>query len=319
MFFAHTAPRVGDAELLADGRSSILFATLAGVSLGLMTGGATPSARGSRLPRVNSIVVRALLLFLLGVVLSTLDSGIAIILDYYAIMFLLLLPLLFAPRWLVAAVVVLVAALVPGLASAVALGADSGSPLYLVQYYLLVGYYPALLWVAFLGAGLLAARCGLGLARTQLVLVGLGALLAVLGYGAAAVIPGIDAEAHSGSIAEVAGSGGTALAVIGLLCWLSAPERGGLGRAVRRLLHPLAAAGSMALSVYTTQIVVLAIAAAVLGGSTEYDGWALLITMSAASLLAAVLWRRYLGRGPLERLFALLTRPSDERGTRRAR
>ncbi|HEY8589621.1 MAG TPA: hypothetical protein VIL55_08725, partial [Naasia sp.] len=49
MFVAHLLP--GEGETLADGRSSVLFATLAGVSLGLMTGGANPAPRGERGPQ----------------------------------------------------------------------------------------------------------------------------------------------------------------------------------------------------------------------------------------------------------------------------
>ena len=46
MFAAHTLATTG--ETVVDGRSAILFATVAGASLGLITGGATPPARGWR-------------------------------------------------------------------------------------------------------------------------------------------------------------------------------------------------------------------------------------------------------------------------------
>src|SRR3954447_9264674 len=97
MFVAHVLPD-GETENLADGRSSVLFATLAGVSLGLITGGAEPPPRGARsIPR-RSVALRGLALIVLGLLLWTLDSGIAIILDYYGVFFLVLLPVLFAPR-----------------------------------------------------------------------------------------------------------------------------------------------------------------------------------------------------------------------------
>src|SRR5215213_6909725 len=97
MFVAHVLPD-GDTENLADGRSSVLFATLAGVSLGLLTGGAEPPPSGSRRRLVGGVALRGLTLILLGLVLWPLGSGIAIILDYYGVFFLVLLPLLFAPR-----------------------------------------------------------------------------------------------------------------------------------------------------------------------------------------------------------------------------
>ena len=67
----------------------------------------------------------------------------------------------------------------------------------------------------------------------------------------------------------------------------------------------------MALSVYITQILVLATAAHLrdTSGGVDYPGLPLLVGMTVLSLLAATLWRRYLGQGPLERLLAAITRP----------
>lgn len=315
MFVAHAIPRVDESELLADGRSSILFATLAGVSLGIMTGAERPLAPGRRTDRVFSIVARALILFLLGIVLSILGSEIAIILDYYAIMFLLLVPTLFLPRWALGGIAAIFVIGAPALAS----GVDEASPiaeplLYLAQYYLLTGYYPVLIWLPFLLAGLICARSGLTDPRTQLWMMGAGTLAATLGYGAAEVLPGVTAEAHSGTMAEVLGSGGLAIAVIGAL--LSLTASGGLARMVRAVLWPVGAAGSMALTVYTAQIVTLAVFAALRedsGGEVEYPGWPLLIGMTLASLAFSSLWRRFLGKGPLERLLGLLTRAPRSR------
>src|SRR3954451_3014818 len=102
MFVAHVLPD-GETENLADGRSSVLFATLAGMSLGLITGGAEPPPPRQRARFTGAVARRALFLILLGLVLWTLDSGIAIILDYYGVFFLVLLPVLFAPRGVLAA------------------------------------------------------------------------------------------------------------------------------------------------------------------------------------------------------------------------
>lgn len=316
MFVAHAVPRDGESELLVDGRSSILFATLAGVSLGIMTGADRPIARDRRIDRSLSIVMRALMLFLLGLVLVTLDSGIAIILDYYGIMFLLLVPLLFLPRWALATLALVIAFGAPRLAIA-AESADVGAVAAVFAEYLLTGFYPAVVWLPFLIAGLIAARSDLRNSRTQRAMVAGGSLLAVLGYGAALVLPGVTAEAHSGSTAEVFGSGGVAIAVIGMLLWLTAGDRQ-LGRAARAVLWPIAAAGSMALTLYTMQIVALAVVNVLRGdsgGVIAYPGWPLLIGLIVVSLFFASAWRSMFGAGPLERLMARLSQPRRSRAS----
>jgi len=314
MFVAHAIPRADESELLADGRSSMLFATLAGISLGIMTGRDRPLARGARSDRVVGILLRAVLLFLLGVALSSLGSGIAIILDYYAVMFVLLVPLLFAPRRVLAGVALASVVGMPVIASAVAASpAPPGTLRDLAAEYLLTGYYPALPWLFLLLGGLVAARSGLHRPRTQVGMMSAGAALSVLGYGAAALLPGVSAEAHSDSTAELLGSGGLALVVTGALLWLTSPDRGAAGRGIRTALSPLEATGSMALSVYTLQILALALVSdlAESGADIDYPGWPLLIGLIAGALVFATLWRRFLGRGPLERLLTALTRPGS--------
>jgi uncharacterized membrane protein YeiB len=306
MFIAHAMPRTDDGELVVDGRSSILFATLAGVSLGLLSGGTEPPEPGARSTIRRVVLVRSLFVFLLGVLLWTLGSEIAIILDYYAIMFLLTLPLLFAGR----AVLTVTAALLLVLAPMLARFVDSGesvpeSILDVAREYLLTGYYPALVWLPLLLFGLVAARSGLERRPTQAWLIAGGGAAAIVGYGSAAVLPGVTAEAHSASTAEILGSGGTAFAILGLL--LLATTAGRFGEGARALLWPLGAAGALALTVYTAQILVLAVAAGARdSGGLEYPGWPLLIWLAVASLVGASLWRYFLGRGPLERLLRAL-------------
>lgn len=306
MFVAHAMPRADDGELLVDGRSSILFATLAGVSLGLLSGGPQPPGPGSRSAVRRIVLVRALFVFLLGVLLWTLGSEIAIILDYYAVMFVLVLPLLFAGRAVLlgTAAILLIAA--PALARAVDPGnREPASVVDALREYLLTGYYPALVWLPLLLVGLVAARSGLESRRTQAWLVGGGCAAAVAGYGGAFVLTGVTAKAHSGSTAEILGSGGTALAILGLLLLATTGE--GFGTAARAVLWPLGAAGALALSVYTAQIFVLAMAAGARdSGGPDYPGWPLLIVLAVASLVGASLWRYFLGRGPLERLLTRL-------------
>lgn len=315
MFVAHAIPRPDDTELIADGRSSILFATLAGVSLGIITGGSHPAERGRRFDLVMSILVRAICLFLLGVCLGALTSEVAVILDYYAFMFVLLTPVLFLRRSVLAVVAGVLVIVAPALAAATE--EPTGETLLsMLQFYLLDGVYPALVWMPFLIAGLIAARSGLGRASTQYAMMIGGALSAFVGYGASQLLPGMTAEAHSGTPAEVLGSGGVAIAVIGVLLWLTSPERVGFGRVVRAIAWPLGATGSMALTVYTLQILTLSIFVVLRdesGGQVQYPGWPLLIGMTLASLLFASVWRATLGKGPLERLLAFVSRSPRSR------
>ena len=119
MFAAHMWPRELLDERVFDGRSAILFATLAGVSLGLATGGAR-RAPGPAWPRLGaSIALRAGLLVLLGVVLQAWNPYVLVILPYYGVMFLLLLPLLRAPRAVVALVGAALVVVAPWAASTV--------------------------------------------------------------------------------------------------------------------------------------------------------------------------------------------------------
>ena len=321
MFAAHVVPRADEAELLVDGRSSILFATLAGISLGIMTGHARPLPRGSRADRLVGIGARAVILFVLGATLAGLSSGVAIILDYYAIMFLLMIPVLFLKRWMLAGIGVLLVGLAPVLGAGQRdVDYEAGPVALVMDYYLLNGFYPVLIWLPFLLAGLISARSDLSRPLTQVLMMVLGLFFAVAGYGAALVIPGVSAEAHSGSTSEVLGSGGLALAVIGALLWVTAPERGRPGRLTRAVLTPVAAAGAMALTLYTLQILALAaLVAAQENGTDEgllgwdYPGWPLLIGLIVASVGFAVIWRRLLGKGPLERVLALVTQPLRRR------
>ncbi|MFN4002826.1 DUF418 domain-containing protein [Microcella sp.] len=319
MMAAHTWPRDAEqGELLVDGRPSVLFAVVAGVALGLVTGGArpAPTGRGSgRSAARGRLALRAALLVVMGVLLWMLPSGIAIILDAYGVMFLLLVPLLFAGRGLLAAVAVGLLIAAPlvrdrvveltglGPTGPLALGDDPGAVL---VDWLLTGYYPALLWLPLLLAGLLCARAGLGSRRVQLLMLGLGAAACLAGYGAAAVLPGVDAEAHSGSTAELLGAGGLAIAIIGAaLLALDGPTT---SRAAQLVAAPLTALGRVALTVYVAHVLVIA-ALAPLGPAGRFDaavGIPLLIGLSLGGIALGLALQAIGRRGPLEWLLSTL-------------
>jgi uncharacterized membrane protein YeiB len=312
----------GTWRALVDGRSSILFATLAGVSIALLSGGRTPST-GRELARARTrVLVRAAWVFAIGGVLELLDTFVAVILGVYAVLFVLALPFLRWPpaRLVLAAGVVALAA--PPLTLAVGQYAtardEEGNGF---AFLLFTGYYPAAVWLAFVLVGLAVGRLDLGAARVHAGLVTGGAAAAVLGYlggwlSTRELAPGQDldgieagfgssgewdpawfagAQPHSSTTFEVVGSGGVAVAVIGV-CLVVADL-------LPRLTYPLASVGALALSVYSAQIV--AIAALDVDSADDWGRW---VRFTLTALLLATVWRLRLGRGPLERLLTSSSR-----------
>ena len=305
---------------VVDGRSSILFATLAGVSIALLSGRTVP-ADGVDLVRARlRIAVRAAWIVAIGAVLEWLDTFVAIILGVYAVLFVLALPFLRWPprRLLVAAGVVAVAGPpLNALLGQVLSVADAES--HYVAELLVTGTYPAMLWLAFVLVGLAVGRLDLAGAGVRVRLAAGGATAAVLGYaggwlstrafaggepsrgpetGFASPVGEWDAawlsgaEPHSGTTFELVGSGGVAVLVIaGCLV---------LADRLPLLTAPLRAVGALALSVYTAQIVVLwALTEADPAAAQGVDAWVLFVL---SALVGAGVWRWRLGRGPLERL-----------------
>jgi uncharacterized membrane protein YeiB len=299
---------------ITDGRSSILFATLAGVSIALMSGRERP-ADGSDLARARlRILVRAACLFLLGGLLAALETYVAVILEVYAVLFVLLLPLL---RWRASrllALAAVAAVVLPVATTALTIHFDASrmrpDPLVILA---VTGHYPALTWVVFAIAGLGIGRLALGSAHVQMLLVTVGAGLAVLAYGGSALLVGavkapppgweyiLSTTPHEGSPFEVVGSGGFAISVIGLCLRVAA--------LLPAALVPLEAVGQLALTVYVVHIVVIDLVAPE-GELIADDGAYLAFLVVTVAL--CLLWTRILGRGPLERaLTAIAGRTAD--------
>jgi uncharacterized membrane protein len=303
---------------VANGRPSILFATLAGVSVALLSGW-TRRPEGTDLARARlRIFVRALWVFAIGWFLDALDTFVAVILGVYAVLFLLVLPFL---RWPVRRLLVLAALVaVAGPPLLVVLGqglTSAGVADHPVAFLTVTGFYPALLWIAFVLVGLAVGRLDLGspLVRRRLVIAGAAAV--VVGYGGGWLTttllaggrasagpeagfgssPGewrlswlTGAEPHSGTTFEMVGSTGVAvLVIVGCLV---------LAETLPLLTAPVAAVGALALSVYTTHVVALWVLTDVSPASTRgFTTWA---WFAVAALLGAWPWRRAVGRGPLE-------------------
>ncbi|SEL42717.1 Uncharacterized membrane protein YeiB [Blastococcus sp. DSM 46786] len=313
----HPDPRTWTA--VVDGRSSVLFATLAGISVALLSGRDRPP-EGSELGRVRvRIVVRALWVFAFGLVLEALGTFVAVILGVYGVLFLLVLPFLRWPvrRLLVTAGVVAVV-VPPLLVIAGQVLTTTGAAQGLLASLLVTGYYPALLWIAFVLVGLAVGRLDLASGAVRLRLAAAGAAAAVLGYGGGWVstrllaggapsagpetgftVPGVfdvdwltGAEPHSGTTFDVLGS--TGFAVLVVVGCLAVTER------LPRLTAPVAAVGALALTVYATHLVAIRVLVEVAPGRVQ--GPVLWLWFAGAALAGAWGWRRTVGRGPLESL-----------------
>lgn len=176
---------------LAGGRASALFAVLAGVSLALVSGGAQPR-RGRDLRRTTAgLAARAVLVAVIGLLLGELETGLAIILAYYGVLFLLGLPFLglrapalagLAAGWLVVGPVLshVVRPALPARDFSSPDLARLAEPGPLLADLLLTGYYPALPWLAYLLAGMALGRIDLRGRRVPARLVAGGLCLAVL-------------------------------------------------------------------------------------------------------------------------------------------
>lgn len=306
MVTAHVGPDARDRTTLADrvlgladGRSSALFVVLAGISLALLSGGPTPVA-GRDLTRARvRIAVRAVVVLGVGLLLEELDTPILVILPTYAVLFLAGCVVL---TWPVRALVVTAAlfALVgPLVREAAGVAHEPGGTLLHELAVLLVGpHYPALVWFAYLLAGLALGRCDLSAHAVQRRTALVGGGLVVTGYACAwlgRVVVGelglFSTEPHASTTFEVVANTGTALLVVSA-CLAAAPR-------LPRVLSPLAAVGALAFTAYTAQIV----AVAVIGPQVVWQPlWTSWVVFVVATVLVCWGWRTWLGRGPLERL-----------------
>ena len=180
------------AQALAGGRASALFAVLAGVSIALTLDRGAAHGGSGRARTCAALLVRAVLVGGLGLVLAEADSQIAIILTYYAVLFVLALPFVgLSARWLVviAGLWVVVAPVLShwlrptlperGFASP-SWGQLVDDPAGLLAELTFTGYYPAVAWLSYLLVGLAVARLDLRARRTALGLAAGGAALVVV-------------------------------------------------------------------------------------------------------------------------------------------
>ena len=321
---------VSAAHFIASGRSAALFAVLAGVGLALANGRTEPPAGEKLRAAQAATLVRAGVIGLIGLVLGELNSGVAVILVNYGFLFLvgaLLLGLQartllwLGSIWIVLGPVLshLIRVWLPAPDLSVP-GFDMlAQPSLLLREILFTGYYPVFSWMAYLWIGMALGRLNLkvhavrvlfiGVAMAVVSKVGSWFLLGPLGgsqfleelpiqfFGVtppttwwylAVSIP------HSATPFDLAHTIGTSLFVVGL-CLL-----------IARLVNWIAAAGAMTLSLYTFHVGALAT------GAGKENRLSLFVIHAAAAIAFGLVWRHFVGRGPLETMTSNVSQTARE-------
>ena len=301
---------------IVNGRSSILFAVLAGLSISLVTGGTRP-VEGTRRARASArLALRGALLWVIGMLLVLTGVPVYVILPAYALLFALSLPFLGMRArglFLTAGALALVMPWVQPVLDAAPIWSGRGGE----ELESALGWhYPFPVWIAFLLVGMGLGRLDLRLLPEQVILVLSGTALALAGYEMAlATAPAVagdlylsaalSAEDHSAGLGEVVGSGGFALAVIGLCLLLCRTP-------LRWVAVPLRAVGSMPLTAYVLQLVVwAAVALAVLGDTSDLRGirdLGLFEPLTLGLVAGCTVWALTVGRGPLEAMIDAVVR-----------
>ena len=294
-----------------EGRAMPLFMLLGGIGVVLATRRAAHPDR--------ALLIRAVLLLAMGLVLHELSERIAIVLQFYGLLFAVSPLLRRLPPWALAAGVVITTAV--GAVTKQLAGWPPQATSYDVlldgwpglRSLLLDGYYPFFPVFAFFGLGLLLARLDLTDRRVAATMAGVGAVVGLGAWWVADLVAPrvgltddnrrpdgtflverlVDIEAHSSMPAWVVSSAGTSVAILGLSL-LAAPV-------LRKALWPLAIVGTMALSFYAFQ----AVATLFFPSPTETTlaaEWRHVAELYVGFLAAAVVWRRFFRRGPLEAL-----------------
>ncbi|QNN54182.1 heparan-alpha-glucosaminide N-acetyltransferase domain-containing protein [Nocardioides mesophilus] len=341
-----TAPDggVSTVQAIAGGRASALFAVLAGVSTALMTGRSRPLSGRPLRAAAAGLAARAGFVAAIGLLLGGLDTTVAVILTSYGVLFCLGLPFLGLRARTLAGLALVWAVLAPVLSQLLRpllppRGYDSPSLAGLADLprllgeLLLTGYYPAVVWLAYLLAGMALGRLELRRTGTAVGLLLAGAGTAALAWAVSSVLlegAGVRAElartftgpAEPGGLADTLEHGLYGSTPTGSWWWLAvhAPHSGTpfdllhtggcavaaigacllLARLAPATLAVVFGAGTMTLTTYSLHVVLRTPWAWPDDDAATFARHVLLVLAIGAAF-------RLLGRsGPLERVAALL-------------
>lgn len=339
---------------LSAGKASAAFAVLAGVSISFIVG--RKRLAGSAAPgKIASLLVRAGLIGAIGLLLGYTDGSLAVvILPYYALMFALAIPMAALSTLALAITTSVLFIAMPVVSQLVRPHVVEGLPHQLDFAYLftapaefasdilLTGQFPALVWMAYIGVGLLIGRCRLDDPSTLGYIAGIGVALvfvssfvswtigqvaqvparlaattsseyvdSVLTFGSNGSVPTnswwwltVDTP-HTGTTFDLMSTTGYTMIVLGGLLALERALSGRAKRVFDVVTFPLAAAGTMALTVYAGHIVWINSPLDVVGPATAF--WLQVIVIG----LLAVVWAKLFTRGPLEGVVTSATKFSE--------
>ncbi|MDO5669130.1 MAG: heparan-alpha-glucosaminide N-acetyltransferase domain-containing protein [Corynebacterium sp.] len=193
MIVVHVAPPVnpytGDPTFLHalfSGRAAALFAIMAGLALALVTGRDKPHTGARWRSSAVALLIRAMMIFALGLSLNHLELPVYNILPYYGLLFILAIPftVLNAVKAFVLAAIMLVLGPVLMFAglSTIPFEADRAAdwvtlftrPSDLFLSMLVGGTYPAVTWITFVLVGIGLGRLPLGTLATQIYILIIG-------------------------------------------------------------------------------------------------------------------------------------------------
>jgi uncharacterized membrane protein len=330
MVMVHIGPQdlpdggvVGAAYRSPHGRASILFIVLAGIGVSLLTAsrhGAADDIAGSPSRRWLQAAAprlwwRALVLLPIGLALQSLPVNVAVILQYYAVYYVVASGVMRLGDRAVLAIAAASATLGPvvlvWLHRAVPTWFQPGVPQWhdvarIARDILVTGYYPVIVWTAPLAIGIWIGRRDLRDAGTTRGLVIGGALAAAAGFVVSDVLVGALGSATSeGDWRQLAmiephnemplwavTSTGIATAIVAGCLQVA--------RWLPRVVWPMVAFGQLAFSVYVLHVLVLAWWPEWLIREEFVPAWISVARFALVSVALATAYRTVATRGPFE-------------------
>jgi uncharacterized membrane protein YeiB len=357
MYVVHIGPPLsatdgvaGRVRYMADGHSSVLFATLAGFSLMLLAGRREPKTGLAGRQAKARIAIRAVVLLALGTVMA-MEYGGVIILGFYGVYFLLALPPVRLRARTLAIIAAALALVTPQLAFAlnslltepIQQSINAYDPLHRlsdvgVLDLLFTGFYPTITWIPFVIAGMALARLDLSATAVQWRVAALGSALTLAAYGMSLLLAGKDAlrstaedgpsSGGSGAMPLDSGSfepqastlltagphSGTTFDIIGSV-GVAILVIVGATVAMDRLprLRRLAQPVIAVGTMSLTAYVGHFVAQSVLSiptGKSSQQSWGQLLMFVLGVIVFAAIWSRFFRRGPLEYLLHAATEPA---------
>lgn len=297
--------------LLVNNVASPLFALIMGISAGIVLTRRHVPVTGSTFVLRN--LARGLVLIMIGMLLEQLHTFVAIVLMSLGATLVVASPLALLPVPVVAATAAITFAIGPAV-NAAARGALDPTRVHsaawvdqVLQWFVLSAHYRVVSLLPFVLIGVVLARVGLGrkVAGGSLA-VGLAAGVAVVGLwlggrgiGRSEVVSGDLTD----SLLDLALTGCAFGVILALARWSR-------GAPIVTALAPVRGVGTMALTAYVLHVGLIALVMRTMDWQATEEHWPWLTSgVLVITVLACWLWWRTLGRGPIERLMALVTDP----------